>query len=115
MAATIRIHCTHKIDHALQWANEALEWANELNKLFRHPIARIDGRDVELAWDRTTDIEVAPGEKFKLQVFMQAIALHWCRAEIETEPMRDGETQSYEYHVDFHDGWVKHGHLDRTA
>ena len=115
MAATIRIYCTHKIDHALQWANEALEWGNELNKLFRHPIGRIDGRDVELAWDRATEIEVAAGETVKLQVFLRAMLLHWCGAETEIEPMRDGETKSFEYHVDFEGGWVKRGHLDRMT
>ena len=70
---------------------------------------------MELAWDRATDIEVSPGERFKLQVFLRAVALHWCGAEIETEPLRNGEIQSYEYHIDYQDGWVRHGRLDRTA
>lgn len=114
MPATLRLTCKHKSDHALkELAPKVIEWTNEINQRFRHPIARVDGRDIDLAWDRATDIEVATGEKHTLQVFMRALHLHWCGAEIELEPMRDGEAQSYEYSVDFHDGWVKHGHLDR--
>jgi hypothetical protein len=116
MPATLRVTCQHKADHAVkELAPQTIEWANELNQMFRHPIARVDVRDIELAWNRTTDISVSSDGPHRLQVFMRAAVLHWCGAEIEIEPLRDGETQSFVYAVDFQGGWVRHGHLDRQA
>jgi hypothetical protein len=108
MATTIRVTCKHS-------APEGWEWANSINKKFRAPIALIEGKEKRLNWDRATELRVAPGKQHKIQVFFRILDLHWCGAEADSEPLKEGETAEYLYHVEIDHPFVKHGHLDRTS
>jgi hypothetical protein len=107
MAATIRITCTHS-------APKGWEWANHINKGFRHPTALIGGDEKQLAWDAPTDIPVAAGQAYTLQVFFKLFGLHWCPGVIEIAPLTEGETQNYEYHLEVQDRWVNRGRVKRV-
>jgi hypothetical protein len=107
MAATIRITCTHS-------APKGWDWMNELNKGFRHPTALLDGEKKELRWDAPTDIPVSPGKPHTLQVYMSIFGLHWCATETMTITLTEGETQSYEYHLELKDRYVNRGLLNRV-
>ncbi|HEV3116596.1 MAG TPA: hypothetical protein VGY58_06060 [Gemmataceae bacterium] len=104
MAATIRITCVYG-------APKGWQWAAHINQHARFPVAWVDGKETELHWDRVTEIPVSSEEPHKLQVFMRLIGLHWCPAEVEVQPIRDGESQSYEYRVEVNDRFVNRGQL----
>ncbi len=108
MAATIRVSCVYG-------APQGWRWAADINKDFHHPVASLDGADKQLDWDHATDIEVVPGQPHKLQVFMRVIGLHWCAAEVEVEPLKEGETRSYEYRLDVRDRFMNRGQLTRIT
>ncbi len=107
MTATLRIRCTYG-------APEGWQWAAEINKEFRHPTAIVDGEETELNWEGPTDIKVAPGQPHHLGVFIRVLGLHWCGDETETNALRDGETQAYEYCLEARDRWMNRGHLTRS-
>jgi|SRR5579872_5036724 len=105
MPATIRITCNYATP-------AGLEWAGQLNSSFHPPHGSIDGRDVKLAWGNGTAIDVAPGRPQKLEVYFCVFdVLRVCTAEIEIEPLRDGETRSYRYDVELKDRYLNRGHL----
>lgn len=106
MATTIPITCSHS-------APKGTDWMNEMNKGFRHPTALLDGEKKELRWDNATDISVSPG-KHTLQVYMSIFGLHWSATETETLTLTDGETQSYEYHLELTDRYVNRGRLNQV-
>ena len=109
MAATIRLTCTHS-------APKFLEWAEKINMHCRPPHATIDGQETHLKWGQPTDLEVPPGQTHKLEVYFRVFdAFRMCGAEVEIEPLRDGETRSYEYLVELKDRYLNRGHLNRIA
>ena len=105
MSATIRITCTYAIPNAF-------EWAAKLNNSFHPPHALIDGQEILLKWGEPTAIEVAPGKSHKLEVYFRVFdVLRMCGAEAEIEPLRDGETRSYQYLNEIKDRFLNRGHL----
>ena len=109
MSATIRITCYHG-------APEGWEHVSEFNRRFRPPYASIDGRETQLQWDRPTDIEVPSGQPMKLQVLMRLFDFFGvCGAEVEVEPLQDGDVLSYEYRIEWLDRLLNRGHLTRRT
>ena len=109
MAATIRLNCKHS-------APPSLEWAEKINMSLRPPHALIDGQETHLKWDELITLEVSPGSSHKLEVYFRVFDLfRMCGAEVEVEPLVDGDTRSYEYVVELEDRYLNRGHLNRIA
>src|SRR5947209_2675519 len=97
MASTIRLTCTHS-------APKSLEWAENINMSLRPPHAMIDGHETHLKWSEPTDLQVESGQPHKLEAYFRVFDLYrMCGAEVELEPLQDGEAQSYEYRVELKD------------
>ncbi len=107
MAATVRVTCTYV-------APQGLDWVGRLNSSFHPPHALIDGREATLQWGEPTVIAVTPGQGHKLEVYFRVFdVLRMCAAEAEVEPLRDGESRSYDYAVELKDRYLNRGHLRR--
>ncbi|MBI3863702.1 MAG: hypothetical protein HY290_17570 [Planctomycetia bacterium] len=105
MSATIRITCNYAIPQG--W-----EWAGRLNNSFHPPHGLVDGQEIKLKWNGSTDIEVAAGQRHKLEVYFRVFdVLRMCGAEAGIEPLRDGQTKSYQYEVELKDRYLNRGHL----
>jgi hypothetical protein len=105
MAATIRITCNYTTP-------DGLEWAGKLNSSFHPPHALIDGQEKSLKWGAPTDIQIAPGERHKLEVYFRVFdVLRMCGAEAEIPPLADGETRLYQYAVVLKDRYLNRGSL----
>lgn len=109
MAATIRITCTYGTP-------QGLEWAGKLNSAFHPPHALVDGQEASLKWNEPTAIEVAPGRPHKLEVYFRVFdVLRMCGAEVNVEPLKDGETRSYHYVAELKDRYLNRGHLSSAG
>jgi hypothetical protein len=105
MAATIRVNCTYAAHHGF-------EWAAKINRSVHPPHALIGDQEKSLSWSEPTDIEVMAGESHKLEVYFSVFdVFRMCGAEVEVEPLQDGETRSYQYRVELKDRYFNHGHL----
>lgn len=105
MAAAIQITCDYVTP-------AGLEWAGQINSSFDPPRDMIDGREVKLAWESPTSIDVAPNQRHQLEIYFCVFdVLRICGAEIEVEPLRDGETRSYRYEVELKDRYLNRGTL----
>lgn len=105
MAATIRVTCNYATP-------AGFEWAGQLNSSFHPPHGLVDGREVKLKWAEATDVAVTAGQRHKLEVYFGVFdVLRVCAAEIEIEPLRDGQARSYRYDVELKDRYLKRGHL----
>ncbi len=110
MASTIRLTCTYSPS-----TSRFLEWATKINMSFRPPHATIDGQETHLKWGQPTDLEVAPGQTHKLEVYFRFFdVFRMCGAEVEIEALQDGETRSYEYRVEIKDHFLNRGQLNRV-
>src|SRR5437764_2727090 len=88
MSATIRLTCTHTAPNVLQWAEN-------INMRLRPPHATIDGQETQLKWGEPADLQVAPGQPHKLEVYFRVFdVFRKCGAELEIEQVREGETRS---------------------
>jgi ATP-dependent DNA ligase len=109
MAATLRLTCTHT-------APKLLQWAEKINMHFRPPHAMIDGQETHLNWDEPIDLQVAPGQLHKLEVYFRVFdLLRMCGADLEIEPLQEGETRCFEYSVELKDRYLNRGHLNRVT
>ena len=104
----IQITCTYD-------APQGAEWAARINKSLHPPHARIDGRETQLKWSESTEIEVAPEHTHTLEVYFQVFdVLRVCGAGLEIEPLREGDVRAYEYRVELADRYLNHGRLARV-
>jgi len=105
MSATIQVHCKYA-------APEGWEWAAKLNRSCHPPHALIDGQEKRLDWNHPTDIEMTADLPHKLEVYFCVFdVFRMCGAAVEIEPLRDGETRSYQYVVELKDRHFNRGHL----
>jgi hypothetical protein len=109
MAATIQVTCTDGTPHGL-------EWVGRLNSSFHPPDAMVDGRETSLTWGGPTVIELTPGQRHKLEVYFRVSdVLRMCGAEVEVEPMRDGESRPYKYAIELNDPYPNRGLLSHIG
>lgn len=108
MSATIRLTCAHN-------APSAFEALNDINKHFRHPVAQVDGEEHPLDWDAPTEISVSAREAHEVRVSLRVLGLHFCGARLTVDPIPDGESRSYRYHLEVEDRWANRGHLDPVS
>ncbi len=105
MSAIVRLTCTYA-------APDGWEWAAKLNSDCHPPHALIDGQEKSLHWSEPTDLDVAAGQLHKLEVYFRVFDMfRMCSAEVSIEPLRDGETRSYQYDVELKDRTFNRGHL----
>lgn len=105
MSATIRITCNYTTP-------KGFEWAGKLNSSFHPPHALVDGQEKSLDWQAPTDIQIAAGERHKLEVYFRVFdVLRMCGAESVVPPIADGETRRYEYTVELTDRYLNRGSL----
>ena len=105
MPTTIQITCSYGTP-------EAFEGIGDLNRSFHPPHGLIDGQEQSLKWGGPTAIEVTPGQSHKLEVYFRVFdVLRMCGAELVVEPLREGETRSYQYVVELKDRYLNRGHL----
>lgn len=109
MAAKVQVICTYGTP-------VGFEGLGKLNRSFHPPHALVDGRETSLKWDEPIDLEVPPGQDHKLEVYFRVFdVLRMCGAEVDLEPLEDGETRSYEYRVELKDRYLQRGHLSRVG
>ena len=109
MAATIRLTCTHS-------SPVLLEWAEKINRSFHPPHALVDGQETPLHWGEPVQVQVESGKAHKLEVYFSVFdVFRMCGAEVETGPLRDGETRSYKYIVHLTDRYLNRGELTQIG
>ena len=104
----IQITCTYN-------APLRAEWAARINQSFHPPHAQIDGLETQLKWSESTEIEVASEHALTLEVYFQVFdMLRVCGAQLEIEPLGEGDVCACESRVELADRYLHRGHLARV-